>query len=203
MMTTDVRPIDILLVEDDPGDELITREAFEHNKINNILHVARDGRLWIGTREGLASWKDGKLAHYPELAGQAVQALLEDREGVVWVGVYATSNGRLCAIQKGGVQCYGDDERLSVGVVSLYEDRKANLWVGVRTGVWRWKPGPPTFIPLPGEPGDAELRSGGTGFDILPGQKITASLAWAKALTTASVTHAGNSRVLFFLRGTF
>jgi CheY-like chemotaxis protein len=30
-------------VEDDPGDELITREAFEHNKINNILHVARDG----------------------------------------------------------------------------------------------------------------------------------------------------------------
>jgi CheY-like chemotaxis protein len=42
-MTTDVRPIDILLVEDDPGDELITREAFEHNKINNILHVARDG----------------------------------------------------------------------------------------------------------------------------------------------------------------
>jgi hypothetical protein len=43
MMTTDERPIDILLVEDDPGDELITREAFEHNKINNILHVARDG----------------------------------------------------------------------------------------------------------------------------------------------------------------
>ncbi|GJO50427.1 hypothetical protein NJB1604_36580 [Mycobacterium marinum] len=27
-----VDPIDILLVEDDPGDELITREAFEHNE---------------------------------------------------------------------------------------------------------------------------------------------------------------------------
>ena len=37
------RPIDILLVEDDPGDELITREAFEHNKIENNLYVARDG----------------------------------------------------------------------------------------------------------------------------------------------------------------
>ena len=35
--------INILLVEDDPGDELITREAFEHNKIKNTLHVARDG----------------------------------------------------------------------------------------------------------------------------------------------------------------
>lgn len=37
------RPIDVLLVEDDPGDELITREAFEHNKVSNTLHVARDG----------------------------------------------------------------------------------------------------------------------------------------------------------------
>ena len=42
-MTTDVRAIDVLLVEDDPGDELITREAFEHNKIKNNLHVAHDG----------------------------------------------------------------------------------------------------------------------------------------------------------------
>src|SRR5215469_14998461 len=38
------RAIDVLLVEDDPGDELITREAFEHNKIKNTLHVARDGQ---------------------------------------------------------------------------------------------------------------------------------------------------------------
>ncbi|OKH75828.1 chemotaxis protein CheY [Mycobacterium sp. SWH-M1] len=38
-----VDPIDVLLVEDDAGDELITREAFEVNDINNTLHVARDG----------------------------------------------------------------------------------------------------------------------------------------------------------------
>ena len=42
-MTTDGRVIDILLVEDDPGDVLITREAFEHNKLKNRLHVAQDG----------------------------------------------------------------------------------------------------------------------------------------------------------------
>jgi CheY-like chemotaxis protein len=33
----------VLLVEDDPGDELITREAFEENKVRNSLHVVRDG----------------------------------------------------------------------------------------------------------------------------------------------------------------
>nr|WP_203593547.1 response regulator [Streptomyces sp. SID9124] len=32
-----------MLVEDDPGDELMTREAFEDNKIRNTLHVVRDG----------------------------------------------------------------------------------------------------------------------------------------------------------------
>jgi CheY-like chemotaxis protein len=36
-------PIDVLLVEDDAGDELMTREAFEDNKIGNTLHVVRDG----------------------------------------------------------------------------------------------------------------------------------------------------------------
>ncbi|MEV0431842.1 MULTISPECIES: response regulator [unclassified Nocardia] len=42
-MTVPGQPIDILLVEDDPGDELMTREAFEDNKIGNTLHVVRDG----------------------------------------------------------------------------------------------------------------------------------------------------------------
>ena len=33
------------------------------------LLVSRDGTLWIGTMKGLASWKDGRLTRYPELAG--------------------------------------------------------------------------------------------------------------------------------------
>ena len=35
--------IDVLLVEDDPGDVLMTKEAFEHYKIRNQLHVVTDG----------------------------------------------------------------------------------------------------------------------------------------------------------------
>lgn len=42
-MTPAGRAIEILLIEDDPGDELITREALEHNKFQNRLHVAHDG----------------------------------------------------------------------------------------------------------------------------------------------------------------
>jgi CheY-like chemotaxis protein len=35
--------IDVLLVEDDPGDVLMTREAFEDNKVANRLQVVADG----------------------------------------------------------------------------------------------------------------------------------------------------------------
>ncbi len=40
---TALDPIVILLVEDDPGDVVLVREAFEHNKVQNELRVASDG----------------------------------------------------------------------------------------------------------------------------------------------------------------
>ncbi len=47
-------PIEILLVEDDPGDVRLTREALEEGKVRNTLTVARDGveALEILRREG-------------------------------------------------------------------------------------------------------------------------------------------------------
>lgn len=39
----EVRPIEILLVEDNPGDIRLTQEALKESKVNNNLTVARDG----------------------------------------------------------------------------------------------------------------------------------------------------------------
>ena len=39
----DLKPVDVLLVEDDEGDVLMTKEAFEYYKIRNRLHVVTDG----------------------------------------------------------------------------------------------------------------------------------------------------------------
>jgi PAS domain S-box-containing protein len=116
------------------------------------LLTARDGTLWIGTSRGLASWKGGKLTQYPELGGQYVGKLLEDREGTVWAGGLGIPTGRLCSIQNGSVHCDGENGSLGKAVSSLYEDSRGTLWVGVRDGLWRWKPGPPKFYSLPGEP---------------------------------------------------
>ena len=39
----DVKPIEILLVEDNPGDVRLTQEALQEGKVINTLHTAADG----------------------------------------------------------------------------------------------------------------------------------------------------------------
>jgi len=73
---------------------------------------------------------------------------------------------------------------------------------------------------LPCQPAGTGLHLGsyGAGFDFLPGQKVTGGLTWAKVLDSATdlestqmggcpasgpATLAGQSRVLFFVRGSF
>src|SRR5262245_51895589 len=148
-----------------PGDQ-----GLPSSDIMSLL-VARDGTLWIGTSKGLASWKDNRLTPYPALAGYFVFALLEDRENTVWAAAAGVPLGRLCAIHANAVRCDGEDGRLGRGVFSLYEDRRGNLWTGTNGGLWRWRPGPPTFYALPtkstvldlAEDEDGVLLVGGSG----------------------------------------
>jgi chemotaxis family two-component system response regulator Rcp1 len=50
-----IYPIEILLVEDNPGDVRLTQEALREGKVKNNLHVARDGveALAFLRREGI------------------------------------------------------------------------------------------------------------------------------------------------------
>ena len=138
-------------------------EQLPSNYIRNLL-VARDGTLWIATEKGLASWKDSKLTNYPETTGEMIAPILEDREGTVWFGTYVP--GRLCAIQAGKVECYGEGS-FGQGVGALYEDTKGNLWVSANTGLWRWKPGPQVSHPLNGDLGTLALIEGNDGALLL------------------------------------
>ena len=126
-----------------PGGQLLPIDS-----INGLL-VGRDGTLWIGTYKGLASWKDGSLKTYPEVGGQAISALFQDREGSVWVGTAELeSAGKLCTVGGDHLQCQGGGT-FGSGIYSMYEDAKGNLWLGVEKGFWKWKPGPSEFINVP------------------------------------------------------
>jgi len=125
-------------------------EHLPGGRIRSLL-AGRDGQLWIGTDQGLASWKDGKLTHYAEFAGKTVLSILEDHEATIWAAAWGvgSTDGRLCTIRDGHVRCHGDDGRLSNGIDGLYEDRSGKLWAGNVDGVWRWKPEPAKFFPMP------------------------------------------------------
>ena len=130
-------------------------ENLPSTNINTLL-AARDGTLWIGTLDGLASWNRNKLTQYPDFAVGSSHVLLEDHEGTVWVG----ASGKLCAIRAEKIECYGYGTSSVTGLhylytdqitaSSMYEDSEYRLWVGTETGLWRWKPGTPKrYMPQP------------------------------------------------------
>jgi CheY-like chemotaxis protein len=58
---TDYSPsIDVLLVEDDPGDVLLTKEAFADNKVRNNLSVVNDGEEAVAYLRREAGFTDAR-----------------------------------------------------------------------------------------------------------------------------------------------
>jgi signal transduction histidine kinase/ligand-binding sensor domain-containing protein len=135
-----------------------------------VLLGTRDGALWIGTHAGLAKLQGGRLTTYPELDGESINGLVEDREGTVWVSTSARGRGLVCAIRDASVRCDGGDGKLGAYAGSLHVDRRGNLWVAAASGLWRWKPGPPSAYPLPNPLGGSlqVLAEGAEGADGAP-----------------------------------
>ena len=113
------------------------------------LLVSRDGTLWIGTFNGLASWNGTELTRYSQTDSGFVTSLLEDHEGTIWAGLFADP-GRLCAVRAGQARCSTPEGGFGGYVWSLGEDRSGTLWAGAESGVWQWKPGTPRRFTLPG-----------------------------------------------------
>jgi CheY-like chemotaxis protein len=75
--------VDVLLVEDDEGDILMTREAFEFHKIRNRLHVVTDGEQAMHFLRRTGSFPDAPRpglilldVNLPRLSGLEVLAEL-------------------------------------------------------------------------------------------------------------------------------
>jgi signal transduction histidine kinase/ligand-binding sensor domain-containing protein len=132
-----------------------------------VLLAARDGTLWIGASGGLASWKDTKLVTYPRFDGNSVNAIAEDREGTVWVGVQSRGVGLLCAIRNGKSVCDGEDGSLGDAISNVLEVDDGALWVAGGSRLWRWKPGPPIVFSLPGRIGSLRALSQTASGEIL------------------------------------
>lgn len=58
MTDSRVRPIEILLVEDNPGDVGLAREALGSDKLHNALHVVGDGEQAMDFLRRKGAWPD-------------------------------------------------------------------------------------------------------------------------------------------------
>ncbi|WP_241093370.1 ligand-binding sensor domain-containing diguanylate cyclase [Xanthomonas sp.] len=111
------------------GQSLPLPEDARQAPVRQLLDA--QGRLWAGTRDGLL-FRDGE--RWQRLAGAAdanrrpVEALFQDRDGNLWVGLPE----ELLRLRQGRiVERYAESDR-GLGVSAIFEDRERNLWLGSR-----------------------------------------------------------------------
>ncbi len=83
-MTPKARPVEILLVEDDPGDVLITREAIDGSKFANNLNVVNNGEEALAYLRNEAPYEKASRPglilldlNLPRLDGREVLAIVK------------------------------------------------------------------------------------------------------------------------------
>lgn len=80
-----MKPIDILLVEDSEGDIVLTKKALARGKLNNNLHIARDGEEAINfLKSGESNHPDLVLLdlNLPRVNGQEVLKFIKETESL-------------------------------------------------------------------------------------------------------------------------
>jgi len=103
----------------------------------NVIYQTRDGRLWIGTGNGVYVFKDNKMDYITLGSGmsETIVRFLEDRDFNLWVG---TENG-LYRITRGQMQKLTGAQGVGSNMIySLCEDDEGSVWVGtIDGGLWQ------------------------------------------------------------------
>jgi signal transduction histidine kinase/ligand-binding sensor domain-containing protein/DNA-binding response OmpR family regulator len=96
----------------------------------------RNARVWVGTSRGLGRLEGGRFVPVAAEAIRApVPAILERRDGTLWVGTDGAGVFRLDGMDATAFPSTGELARDSVG--ALHEDAGAVLWIGTARGAYR------------------------------------------------------------------
>ena len=96
-----VRPIDILLVEDSPADVRLTREALKDAKVLNTLHVVQDGMAALAFLRQLGQYANSPRPdlilldlNLPKKDGREVLAEIKQEENLKRIPVVVLTTSR-------------------------------------------------------------------------------------------------------------
>ncbi len=119
----------------------------EHGLPQNTVQAltrTRDGYLWLGTLAGAARFDGARFTVFsdgntPEFKGGYITALLEDRQGSLWLGL---EGGGLLSHRDGRFRRFTRQDGLpDENVKALFEDRHGALWAGTFHGAARYDHG--------------------------------------------------------------
>lgn len=105
-----------------------------HPNAYNLL--AEADRVWIGTRRGLAVWRDGKIetpAILAPMASAQINGIVRGRDDVLW---FPTTEG-LFRLKSGKLSHFGQEEGLAnVRIRVIRELRDGRMLVGTQSGLY-------------------------------------------------------------------
>jgi CheY-like chemotaxis protein len=111
-----MKPINILLIEDNEGDIVLTKEAFEDSKLINKIHVIKDGKEAIRFFEALDEAMPDKPnlvlldVNLPKVSGHEILKFIKSHEkhGRIPVIMLTTSSAEKDILEsyKNHVNCY-------------------------------------------------------------------------------------------------
>ena len=121
------------------------------------LSLGRDGELFVPTDDGVWEFSNGRwrgIGRAQGLAAGAVSAVLQDREGSIWIGLWGAGLARW--LGRNQWEGWTRAEGLSgEHVWEITRDRRGHLWVATDNGVNQMRIDPRSGRPV-GEPGPNE-----------------------------------------------
>jgi signal transduction histidine kinase/ligand-binding sensor domain-containing protein len=130
-------------------EDLFVREHGEIKPAPEPVHGVkaifgdREGRVWLGTKNGLACRAEGRLRHYGPEAGirrTDIRALTQDPTGAIWAGA---GDGTLYRFTNSQFQAFQAADNLARQPIwSLLADDAGTVWAGTfRGGLLAFKDG--------------------------------------------------------------
>ena len=122
-----------------PKNETITRVPI-NDKDAEICCIYEDyDKIWIGTQNGLFSWKDGIIVEEKiineQLPDLMIHGIQRDRQGRLWLGTFGKGLVVFSA-QKQRIMQFDTTNGMNTNAVnSLYLDKKGGLWAATRAGI--------------------------------------------------------------------
>lgn len=125
------------------------RHFFDSHFAARVMMQDSNGIIWVGTRNGLYSFRPDALIHDSRAYSQLLSAvdlnnaevtcLYEDSHGIIWVGTMGS--GVFCNDGKGGSFVRKESVRMICNdVQSILEDGKGRMWLATTDGLTCYDP---------------------------------------------------------------